>query len=189
MNTISKTTNTARKMTVDEIISLPQGAVVWYEEHFSYDCSEDGVCGIPFYFLYPIMVATDEDEDFMMIGARYGCEPECWRANTLQDMNIWNRKPSRNQLQGLNHWDIDDIPKETLQKMSDEQGNGLTALKKRILWEYGSINAFANRIGLNASTLANRLTGKTEFKYHEIVSIMEALGVGSAQIQRYFFSD
>ena len=101
----------ARRMTAEEILSLPQGSVVWYEDRFIYDNAEEGVCGIPAYFLYPIMVA-EAGKDFALIGAREGCCPQTWLPKDLPFMVIWDKKPDRKQLKGFYHWDIDSLSED-----------------------------------------------------------------------------
>lgn len=179
--------NTAKKLTTEEILSLPLGSVVWYEEHCSYDNPEQDIHGIPFYFLYPLMVAG-EGADFTLIGAREGCCPDYWGADAVPLMVIWDRKPNRKQLKGFDHWDIDAIPEETLREMTAEQGTGLTALKSRINWEYGSVSAFAHRIGINPRSMLRKLNGTAEFKAHEMTSIVKTMHFSNPEANRYFFA-
>ena len=178
---------TAKRMTTEEILSLPLGSVVWYEEHFTYDDLEQGIYDIPFYYLYPVMVA-EEGKEFMLIGAREGSCPEYWGADIVPYMAIWDRKPDRKQLKGFEHWDLSGIPDDTLRKMTAEQGTGLTALKSRIRWEYGSISTFANRIGMKPAAMRQRLNGTAEFKAHEMNRIVKAMHFTVPEANRYFFA-
>ncbi len=178
----------AKRMNAEEILSLPQGAVVWYEDHFTYDNQEEGICGIPAYFLYPLVVA-EEGKDFALVGARDGCEPETWLPKDLPVMILWDKKPNRKQFKGFYHWDIDSISDNALREMTESNGTGIQALKKRILWEFGSIGTFANWIGMKPVTLLRKLNGKTEFKYSEIVAITDGMYLGSRLVQKYFFAD
>ena len=178
----------ARRMTAEEILSLPQGSVVWYEDRFIYDNAEEGVCGIPAYFLYPIMVA-EAGKDFALIGAREGCCPQTWLPKDLPFMVIWDKKPDRKQLKGFYHWDIDYLSDKALLEMTESYGTGVTALRKRVAWEFGSVTAFALCMRMNPRTLLRKLNGKVEFKYSEITAITQALGLSSAEVTRYFFPE
>lgn len=178
----------ARRMTAEEVLSLPLGAVVWYEDRYSYTNAEEGIYGIPIYFLYPVMVA--DDKDFTLIGALEGSLPRCYHpADVLTYMHIWDKKPEHKQIRGFYHWDLDTIPDDKLREMSDKQGTGLPALKKRILWEYGSIGACAYRLGMNAHTLGKKLNGKAEFTVTEINAIRNDMAFERPETMRYFFAD
>ena len=177
----------ARRMTAEEVLSLPLGAVVWYEDHVSYNDPAEGIYGIPNYFLYPVMVA--DDKDFTLIGAIEGSVPEYWTSKDIPRMRLWNTKPEKKQIRGLYHADLDNIPVKTLRKLSDGLGIGSTALKKRIVWEYGSVRAFAKQIGMSEYKLSKKLKGEVEFVASEIASIRKIMHLGRAETIRYFFVD
>lgn len=177
----------ARRMNLEEILSLPLGAVVWYEERYSYSNEQESIYGIPFYFLFPVMVS--DNKNFTLIGAFEGSNPRAFHTADLPLMQIWDKKPEQKQIMGFHHWDLDTIPDDKLRELSDKQGEGLPALKNRIIWEYGSIYACAYRLGMNAHTLGKKLNGKTEFKFSEISAISKDMNFSGPEIERYFFTD
>ena len=51
-----------------------------------------------------------------------------------------------------------------------------TELKLRISNDGGSVRAFAKKVGLSRTTLARKLSGKSDFTLGEIATISAALG-------------
>lgn len=51
-----------------------------------------------------------------------------------------------------------------------------TELKQRISNDGGSVRAFAKKVGLSRTTLARKLSGKSDFTLGEIATISAALG-------------
>lgn len=178
----------ARRMNLEEILSLPLGAVVWYEEHASYDDPDNGIYWIPYYCVFPVMVSK-EGEDFTLIGSPEPSAPMYWNAGAVPYMRIWDKKPDLKQLQGMSEQELNATPDEVLQEMSDKPRSGYDGLKRRILWEYESLRAFADRIGMSMNTLSRKLTGKSSFKASEIETIVGALYLDHAGLMQYFFAD
>ena len=62
-----------------------------------------------------------------------------------------------------------------------------SALRSRILNQYGNIDQFAKVVGMTARTLNSRLDNHSEFYHHEIVSIRDALNLNTDEVTRLFF--
>lgn len=179
----------ARRMTAEEILSLPLGAVVWYEEHASYDDPDREIYWIPYYCVFPVMVSK-EGEDFTLIGSSEPSAPMCWNAGAIPYMRIWDSKPDLKQLpDSMSEQELNAATVEALQEMSDKPKSGYDGLKRRILWEYESLRAFADRIGMSVNTLSRKLTRKSSFKASEIETIVGALYLDHEGLMQYFFAD
>jgi transcriptional regulator with XRE-family HTH domain len=60
-------------------------------------------------------------------------------------------------------------------------------LRGRIVEKYGSQREFAEKIGMTNETLSRKMTGKTYFRQDEIYKIANLLGIGTEQLDDYFF--
>lgn len=64
-----------------------------------------------------------------------------------------------------------------------------TALRKRILKQFGSIDTFAEVVEMKSSTLQSRLAMKTEFNAEETSRIVKALGLSGDEAMKCFFEE
>ena len=62
-----------------------------------------------------------------------------------------------------------------------------SALRDRIVTQYGSIDQFAKVIGMKSKTLKSRLDHHSEFYHSEIVRIREEMQLNSDEVTRLFF--
>lgn len=63
-----------------------------------------------------------------------------------------------------------------------------SALRGRIRELFGTERNFANAIGMNPSTLSQKLSNKLEFSQQDIMDCLKALRRGSDFIAPYFFT-
>lgn len=63
-----------------------------------------------------------------------------------------------------------------------------SALRGRIRELFGTEGNFANAIGMNPSTLSQKLSNKLEFSQQDIMDCLKALRRGSDFITPYFFT-
>jgi len=61
-------------------------------------------------------------------------------------------------------------------------------LKGRIVEKCGSQKAFAEKLGIEKSTLSCKLTGRTHFTQAQIFKATEILGIDPENISAYFFA-
>ena len=62
-----------------------------------------------------------------------------------------------------------------------------SALRARILEQYGSIESFAEVVKMKAEVLHSRLDNETEFDQGELVKIRDALKLSNDEARRLFF--
>ena len=62
-----------------------------------------------------------------------------------------------------------------------------SALRARILEQYGSIESFAKAVKMKADVLHSRLDNETEFDQGELVKIRDALKLSNDEARRLFF--
>lgn len=60
-------------------------------------------------------------------------------------------------------------------------------LRGRIIEMYGSQREFAKEVGMKNETLSRKMTGKVYFRQDEIYKIASLLGIGTEQLDNYFF--
>lgn len=60
-------------------------------------------------------------------------------------------------------------------------------LRGRIIEMYGSQREFAKKVGMKNETLSRKMTGKVYFRQDEIYKIASLLGIGTEQLDNYFF--
>ena len=77
----------------------------------------------------------------------------------------------------------------SMQAYRESHGNGIPALKARVLQEYGNIAAVARKIGMTPQTLGRKLNEKTEFSATEISRIADAMRLTRKETLQYFFWD
>lgn len=63
-----------------------------------------------------------------------------------------------------------------------------STLRGRIREKFGTEGNFASAIGMNPSTLSQKLSNKLEFSQEDILASMKALDAGSDCIVPYFFT-
>lgn len=63
-----------------------------------------------------------------------------------------------------------------------------SALRGKIREQFGTEGNFANAIGMNPSTLSQKLSNKLEFSQQDIMDCLKALHMGSDFITPYFFT-
>lgn len=63
-----------------------------------------------------------------------------------------------------------------------------SALRGKIREQFGTERNFANAIGMNPSTLSQKLSNKLEFSQQDIMDCLKALHMGSDYIEPYFFT-
>lgn len=63
-----------------------------------------------------------------------------------------------------------------------------SALRGKIRERFGTEGNFANAIGMNPSTLSQKLSNKLEFSQQDIMDCLKALHMGSDFIKPYFFT-
>nr|WP_302684645.1 DUF739 family protein [uncultured Dialister sp.] len=63
-----------------------------------------------------------------------------------------------------------------------------STLRGRIREKFGTEGNFASAIGMNPSTLSQKLSNKLEFSQEDILASMNALDAGSDCIVPYFFT-
>lgn len=63
-----------------------------------------------------------------------------------------------------------------------------SALRGKIREQFGTERNFANAIGMNPSTLSQKLSNKLEFSQQDIMDCLKALHMGSDFIKPYFFT-
>lgn len=61
------------------------------------------------------------------------------------------------------------------------------ALRRRILGKFGSLGAFAEALGITASTLSFKLNGKSDWTRAEIEKAQQLLGLTPEEVLEYFF--
>ena len=61
-------------------------------------------------------------------------------------------------------------------------------LRGEIKKKYGTESAFADALGMNKSTLSQKLSNKSEFTQQDMKQIINALGCNVALIGFYFFT-
>lgn len=62
-------------------------------------------------------------------------------------------------------------------------------LREKIREVVNTIQVFADEMGMNKSTLSNKLNGKTAWKHSEIEKACKLLGIPMEQVCEYFFYD
>lgn len=60
-------------------------------------------------------------------------------------------------------------------------------LRGRIREKFGTQEAFAEAMGKNATTVSNKLSGKTEWTRQEIETVCDLLDIPLAEAHNYFF--
>lgn len=90
----------------------------------------------------------------------------------------------------------EEIRPEVLEALKDPElyqdntrNDGIPALRRRILDEYGSTKAFAGYIGMRVETLRKALKGGREFTRDELASISEQLHLTDEEVVQYFFPE
>ena len=68
---------------------------------------------------------------------------------------------------------------EKIKKKYDE-------LRKRIVAKYGTMDKFAQAIGLSATTLSNKLNDKSAWRLNDISSACQLLDIPSAEVSIFF---
>ncbi len=63
-----------------------------------------------------------------------------------------------------------------------------TKLRRLILYKYGSLQAFAEVLGVSKQSLSVTLNGKTTFSQNKIVEWTKILGIAPEEIGEYFFT-
>ena len=64
-----------------------------------------------------------------------------------------------------------------------------SALRSRIISEYGTIKAFAAAVNMSPSTLGSRLNGHIEFDFDEMQRISKQLNLTCEEVDWYFFTE
>lgn len=70
-------------------------------------------------------------------------------------------------------------------KTNEKNNTGRTALQKRILLQYETLNDFAARIGISI----DKLDEKEEFTLEDILTIRKEFNLNEMEIMEYFFPD
>lgn len=63
-----------------------------------------------------------------------------------------------------------------------------TELRKRILGKYGSLGAFAKKMGMTSSTLSKKLAGASEWARIEIENAAILLSLTADEVWQIFFA-
>lgn len=61
-------------------------------------------------------------------------------------------------------------------------------LRGRIIEKCGSVNAFANKVGLSTVSMSRKLNNKTEISREDIINWSEVLDISKDDYGAYFFT-
>ena len=100
MNTIAK------KMTLDEIKTLPRGSVMWAEFN---DRTDEGIV---WYSLDPVVVCEPGENGCLIGGNKDSFIDRNIDNHLLDDLTIWSSEPEKEQLSGITQKVYDDLEGE-----------------------------------------------------------------------------
>lgn len=66
-------------------------------------------------------------------------------------------------------------------------GRDYSELIMKIRGKYLKLEDFASDLGINSTTLNNKLMGRTDWKREEMIKAAELLGLSAEEILHYFF--
>ena len=67
-------------------------------------------------------------------------------------------------------------------------GRDYSELIMKIRGKYLKLEDFASDLGINSTTLNNKLMGRTDWKREEMIKAAELLGLSAEEILHYFFN-
>ncbi len=167
----------AKKLTIDEIKSLPLASVVWFS--FEHESDE----GIAWHGYWPVMVCVPGENGRLIGGDEDSYINISINDHMLdsQEDSFWNFKPNEEQLKG--------ITEEEFNAMPDAEQINNHKLAFAITSKKITVEAFCKLIRMNYQKFWNALTGKREFVQQEIVAIRTALNLSDDEIIEIFFPE
>lgn len=60
-------------------------------------------------------------------------------------------------------------------------------LREKIREQFGTLRIFADAMGMDYSSLSNKLNGKTAWNHYEIEKACKLLGISIEEVHAYFF--
>lgn len=171
-------TNTARKLTLDEIKALPRASVVWCAMR---TVSDDGIC---WFSADPVLVGVAGEGGDLIGSNEAGIIYRVINDELFdRDVSIWTSEPTPEQAHGITEKEYNalDDPNDDCIKFS--------ALATAITSRGMTLEAFSESIGIKSASFWKAITGKREFVKWEIVKIRVSLQLTDDEVMKIFFPD
>ncbi len=166
---------TAKKLTLEEIESMPRGSVVWRALVMESDE------GIVWHESDPMMICVPGPGGYML-GADENSYYECNiddRMTADPVDSYWSSEPADDQLSGITKGQYNDL--------TDEEKIVNTKLAAAITTRGMTFAQFSESIGMEFTKFWNAITGRREFVQWEIVKIRSALKLTDEEAEEIFF--
>lgn len=165
----------SRKLTIEEIKSLPLASVIWYAREYKTDE------GIVWHCYSPVMVCVPGDNGELIGGDEASIIEVTISDKMMNDPidSFWNYRPEESQLKG--------ITEEEYNSLTDEERIVNTELAALITSKGMTFTVFCENAGLNYEHFWESMIGKREFVQHEIVTIRNILNLSDDETMRVFF--
>ena len=173
-----KDTTIARKLTLEEIITLPKATVLWLVD---YNISDESIV---WHGVDPVLVCAPGENGALIGGNRYSLVDLHINDQLLNDPNrsIWDREPTKGQLHGISREEYDAIP--------DELGHiQFTRLAYAITYRGFTFEQISDITGIKLKRIWNILTCRSEIEQCEIVAIRTALDLSDDETRKVFFPE
>ena len=170
--------NTAKKLTLEEIMTLPKATVLWLVDH---NVSDEGIV---WHGVDPVLVCAPGENGALIGGNLYSFVDLTINDQLLNDPNrsIWDREPSKRQLHGISREEYDAIP--------DALGHiQFTRLAYAITYRGFTFEQISDITGIKLKRIWNILTGKSEIVQCEIVALRRALDLTDSETMAVFFQE
>ena len=179
--------NTAKKLTLEEIIALPRGSVVWGS--FENITNE----GIVWYEADPMMVSVP-GENGLLIGSdtinvferniddTLFYDPVVEAIDSDSEFIIWDHEPTKGQLHGISCTEYNAMP-------DDFELIQFTRLAYAITYRGFTFEQISDMTGIRHKRMWSILTGKSDIEQCEIVAIRDALDLSDDETLKVFFPE
>lgn len=170
-----KNVTIAKKLTLEDIKSLPKGAVVWGT---SINESDDGIV---WHDVLPLLIAVPGENGLLIGGEKQSIFDRDIDDGLLADSDycIWDSEPARDQLCGITRDEFND--------MQDPAIIQFTRLAYAITYRGFTFEQISDITGIRLKRIWNILTGKSEIEQCEIVAIRSALDLTDDETMAVFF--
>lgn len=179
--------NTAKKLTLEEIIALPRGSVVWG----SFENESDE--GVVWHEVDPMMISVPGENGLLIGSDTYSVferkidnqlfhDPVVEAIDPGANITIWDHEPARKQLRGISREEYDAMPDELEQIQ-------FTRLAYVITNNGFTFEQISDMTGIKVKRLWNILTGKSEIVQCEIVALRRALDLTDDETMAVFFPE
>ena len=162
--------NSAKKLTLDEIRTLPKASVIWY----SYELITDE--GIMFHSVDPLMVCAPGDNGRLIGGGKdYDLDLDI-NKHLFDDpcSALWDSKPCADQLNGISGEEYDAIT-EKKPIVFKELATAITSRRYTFI-------KFCELIEMDYIRFWNKITGYDQFDQHDISAMKKALLLNDGEI-------